>query len=248
MSRSVTMFRAAAEQLALPVAHVRDLCDFYNADSTIGCPRLRVTTWDWNTDSVALLDWRPGGPPPPGTRGWPSRAEVIRVVGPAVPLGLVSVWDQPERSRVLVAAGFYDWITATYLVPSRAVVGGLGVVAITGTVALLVSMGIAPQRIVVAVPNFARRRHRRVVRRVIRSLRAECPAVSVLWPEAVGWGIADAWRARGSAWRDVFTAAIRDAQPGHGAIIPTTAASSGNRPVAGHSLLGQPLPEHRTVP
>ena len=244
MSSSATMFRAAAERLALPVAHIRDVCDYCPADSTIACDRLRFATWDWHTDSVALVDWRPDGPPPPGTPGWPLRADVIRVSGPAVPLGLVSVWDQPESSRVLVVSGFHDWVVTTHLFRSAAVVGGLGVVTVPGTVALLAAMGIAPQRIVVAVPRFKRRRHRKRVREVIRSLRAECPSVSVLWPEAIGWDIADGWRAHGSAWRDVFADSIRNTQPGRCATIPTPVGSL-KRP---SPVEPQPLPDHKTVP
>ena len=248
MSRSTTMHEDAAERLALPVAHIADVCDFCPADTTIACDRLRVTTWEWNTDAIALVDWRPSGPPPPGTPGWPLPADVIRVFGPKVPLGLVSVWDQPQSSRILVVSGFHDWVVCACLFRSVGVVGGLGVVAVPETVGLLVAMGITPRRIVVAMPHLARRRHRKRVREVIRSLRSECPSVSVLWPEAVGWGIADGWRAHGSAWKDVFGDAIRDARPGHGAIIPTPAASSGKRPAAGHSLPEQPIPDRKRVP
>ena len=244
------MYADAAERLALPVNHLHDLCDYCPADSTIGCDRLRVTTWEWNTDAVSLLDWRPDGPPPPGTRGWPSRADVIRVSGIAIPLGLISVWDQPETSRVLVAAGFHDWVVSTYLFRPAAVVGGLGVVTVPDTVALLVAMGIAPQRLVVAVPHFTRRRHRRRVREMLRSLRADYPSVGVLWPEVFGWGIADGWRTHGWAWKEAFADAIRDAQPGRGATIPTPVGPSEKRPSpAGRSRVEpHPLPDHKRVP
>ena len=248
MSRSVTMYEAAAERLALPMAHIADVCDFRPADTTIACDRLRVTTWEMNTDTTALVDWRPDGPPPPGTPGWPLRADVIRVSGPVVPLGLVSVWDQPDSSRILVVSGFHDWVVATHLLRSAGVVGGLGVVTVPETVEVLVAMGITPRRIVVVMPHFARRRHRKRVREVIRSLRAEHPSVSVLWPEVFAWDIADGWRAHGSAWKDVFADAIRDAQPGYGATIPTPVGPSLKRSAAGHSLLEQPLPDHGTVP
>ena len=248
MSRSTTMYEAAAERLALPVEHIADVCDFCPADSTIACDRLRVTTWDWNTDATALVDWRPDGPPPPGTPGWPLRADVIRVYGPKVPLGLVSVWDQPESSRVLVVASFYDWVVRTCLLRSAAVVGGLGVVTVPDTVALPAAMGIAPPRIVVAVPHFTRSRHRKRVREVLRSLRADYPSVGVLWPEVPGWHIADGWRAHGSAWREAFGAAIRGAQPGYGATIPTPAGSL-KGPSPGQSPVEPcPLPDHKRVP
>ena len=245
---AAAMYEAAAERLMLPVEHLADLCDHYPADSTIACPRLRFATWDWNTDSVALLDWRPDGPPPPGTPGWPSSADVIRAVGPPVPLGLISVWDLPDpASRVVVVAGFHDWVVCTCLFRSAAVVGGLGVVTVPDTVGRLVAMGIAPERIVVAVPNLVRRRNRKRVRQTLRSLRAGHPSVSVLRPEPAWWDIADGWRSHREAWRDVLADAIRDAQPGRSATIPTPVGPSAQRPAsaAAHSLLEQPLPDHK---
>lgn len=240
------MFEVAAERLALPVEHLADLCDFYDADIFIGCDRLRFSTWDWNTDLVALVDWRPDGPPPPGTPGWPLRAEVIRVVGPSVPLGIISAWDQPENSKVLVAASFCDWVVCTYLFRSAAVVGGLGVVTVPDTIARLTAMGIEAERIVVAVPHLARRKHRKRARETLRSLRAAHPSVSVLRPEKKVWSIADGWREHGWAWKDALIAAIRDAQPCSDTTIPTPVGSPPDRPAvdaAGHFLIEQPQPQ-----
>lgn len=173
------------------------------------------------------------------------------MVGPPIPLGIISAWDQPESSRILVAASFHGWVVSTHLFPSAAVVGGLGVVAAPDTVARLVAMGIAQERIVVAVPHLARRKHRKRARETLRSLRAAWPSVSVLRPEKKAWSIGDGWREHGWAWKDALTAAIRDAQPGSDTTIPTPVGSPPDRPAvdaAGHALMEQPQPDHRTVP